>query len=281
MNFSRILVPSIHEQRIARVDLDVVRIPDLFPWKLWKRLAVLLISTLARTEHVLLAVAGVPYPVGKQVASVEEDQDRLGPSISGWIAVGQVDSAMAVAERHTGHVPENKHESPFLIVHVPGRDDHLLALAARICVQKVCHEQESNFATDKAVQLVVARCGRQSGEEKNEPRESDFEKHLEVQPFKHARVELSTHEKVVDVVAGHAVLCATVQSGGVGDNANKEAGNDSHAHKWAELVNEGVELEEASEMEDAGHSDCKVKASDTIAIVAQLLASFMWQRLAS
>ena len=36
------------------------------------------------------------------------------------MVIGKVDGAVAVAKWHTGKVPEDEHEAPFLVVHVPG-----------------------------------------------------------------------------------------------------------------------------------------------------------------
>lgn len=76
-------------------------------------------STLLLTETVLLAVGCVPDPVDKQIGGIEKDQEVAVPVVGRGIVVGEVDGAVAVAQRHTSQVPENQHESPFLIVHVP------------------------------------------------------------------------------------------------------------------------------------------------------------------
>ena len=71
--------------------------------------------------------------------------------------VGEVDRAVAVTERYTREVPEYEHEAPFLVVHIPSRDDHFLALRAGVGVEKVGHEQEADFAAHVAVLFVLAR----------------------------------------------------------------------------------------------------------------------------
>ena len=81
------------------------------------------------------------------------------------------------------------------------------------------------------------------------------------------------------MVAGHAVLFAAVEGGGICDNADGKAGDDGDSHDWAEFVDEGVEFEEAGEVEDPSHDDCGVEAGDAVAVVAELFASFMWQWL--
>lgn len=76
-------------------------------------------STLLLTETVLLAVGRVPDPVHKQVRHVEDGQEVAVPVVFRWVMVGEIDRAVAVAQWHTSQVPENQHEAPFLIVHVP------------------------------------------------------------------------------------------------------------------------------------------------------------------
>ena len=76
-------------------------------------------STLLLAETVLLAVGRVPDPVHEQIRHVEEGQEVAVPVVFRWVMVGKIDRAVAVAQRHTSQVPENQHEAPFLIVHVP------------------------------------------------------------------------------------------------------------------------------------------------------------------
>jgi hypothetical protein len=39
------------------------------------------VAALHAAEHALLAVAGVPNPIGEEVADVHPDQERLGPCL--------------------------------------------------------------------------------------------------------------------------------------------------------------------------------------------------------
>ena len=47
--------------------------------------------------------------------------------IDRWGVVGKENSAVAVAQRYTSKVPEDKHETPLLIVHVPGIDQYMVS----------------------------------------------------------------------------------------------------------------------------------------------------------
>lgn len=76
-------------------------------------------ATLHLAETVLLAVGRVPDPVHEQVRGVEEGQEVAVPVVGRGVVVGKVDGAVAVAQWHTSQVPEDQHEAPFLVVHVP------------------------------------------------------------------------------------------------------------------------------------------------------------------
>ncbi len=88
--------------------------------------------------------------------------------------VSQVDSTMAIAERHSGKVPEDQHEAPFLVVHVPerslatgrlwrmfsflpSRDDGFFCFGTRVRIQEMGHQKEAYFSRYKA-ELLVLTC---------------------------------------------------------------------------------------------------------------------------
>lgn len=121
VNLAGISVPSINKDRIAGFGLDCARVLDGLPWELGEGLSLGKSSTLLRTEAILLRVRGIPDPVHEQVGGEESDQewDSEGVIVDGIQMVGHIESAVAIAQRHTGQVPENQHEAPFLIVHVP------------------------------------------------------------------------------------------------------------------------------------------------------------------
>lgn len=223
VNLASVLIPTIAEKSVASVGLDLLGVLDSLPGELRESLAVHLEAALLGTEHVLLRVAGIPDPVGEEVASKEPDKNGPGVSVNLGVVVGKEDGAVAVRQRHTSHVPEDEHETPLLVVHVPGNGDHLLTLAAGVGVQEVGHEQEGHFTSDIAVLLVLTSATSKSDKEQDEPRQTDLEEHLEVKPAEQTRVQLSTHEEVVDVVAGHPVLSAAHKSRDVGDDRDNEA----------------------------------------------------------
>jgi hypothetical protein len=98
---------------------DDFRVLQRLPWQLRERLAEDQRPPLLLTVTVLLAVGRIPHPVNEQVRNVQEDQDISVPAIGGRVVVGEVDGAVAVTERDPGQIPENEHESPLFVVHVP------------------------------------------------------------------------------------------------------------------------------------------------------------------
>lgn len=89
------------------------------PRQLGKRPSVGQRAALPLPEPILLRVGGVPDPVDEQIGDVKETESDGIPVVVRWWVVGEVDRAVAIAERYTGQVPEDEHEAPFLKVHVP------------------------------------------------------------------------------------------------------------------------------------------------------------------
>ncbi len=94
-------------------------------------------SKLLRPKSVLLAVCCVPNPVHEQVSHKKKIQHISVQEIRVWVVVGQVDGTMAIAERDSSEVPEDQHEAPFFVVHIPGVYDHFFCFAAGIGVEEV------------------------------------------------------------------------------------------------------------------------------------------------
>lgn len=112
------LTPPIDQDRTLRA-LDSLGVLHRLPRQLWESLAENQGTALLLAEAVLLAVGCIPDPVDEQVRNVQECQRESVPAVGGRIVVGQVDCAVAVAQGHTGQIPEDEHEAPFLIVHIP------------------------------------------------------------------------------------------------------------------------------------------------------------------
>ena len=119
LDLASVLVPAIAKKGVTGRSGDLLRVLDRLPWQLRKGLAVHLVAAFLAAEHGLLAVASVPDPVGEEVGGVEKDEHGNAVAVLRWMVIGEVDGAMAVAKRNTSQVPEDEHEAPFFVVHVP------------------------------------------------------------------------------------------------------------------------------------------------------------------
>src|SRR5271155_1595159 len=162
---------------------------------------------------------------------------------------------MAIAQWHSGHVPEDEHKTPFLVVHVPGGDYAFFAFATSIRIEEMRQQQETDLCGYKPKLLILSCSSSQSEQEENVPWQSNLKEHLEVQCAKHTRIELGSHKEVIDGIARHTVLLAPVDGGRVGNNRDDEAGDDGNGHEGAKFVNDSVELEYSGEMQHESKSN--------------------------
>ena len=89
------------------------------PWDLGEGVALRIRSTLHLPEVIFLRVCAIPDPVHKEVGYEECRKCRGTPLVNRGSVVGKVDRTVAIAEWHAGEVPEDQHEAPFLVVHIP------------------------------------------------------------------------------------------------------------------------------------------------------------------
>ena len=152
-------VPAVDQDAVADVGLDDLGVVDCLPGQLGEGLALDHLAALHGAEAVLLAVAAVPDPVDKQVAGVERNKRIAVPAVLLGRVVGEVDGAVAVRQGDTSKVPEDEHEAPLLVVHVPGGHNELLTFGAGVGVEEVSHNQETDLARDVAITLPLAGRG--------------------------------------------------------------------------------------------------------------------------
>ena len=224
VNLAGLAVPAIHKNLPTIGSGESLGVLNSLPRKLGESVTLNHGATFLLAEAVLLAVGGVPNPVDKKIRDVQESQEVPVPMVLGGIVVGQVNGAVAVTQGDTGQVPEDKHETPLLVVHIPGlllakssiesvgKDrspsghNALLALGASVGVEEVSHDQKHDLTRNIAVDFPLTGSRTHRKEKQNIPRQTDLEEHLEVQDAEHTGVQLSTHEEIIDGRAGHTVL---------------------------------------------------------------------------
>lgn len=119
MDLASISIPPISQNRVTSLGWDSLWVLDRLPRKLWECLALDKGSTLLGPEAILLTVGGIPDPVHEEVQNKQEPKEVAVPMVFRWVMIGQVDGAVAVAQGNSCKVPENQHEAPFLIIHIP------------------------------------------------------------------------------------------------------------------------------------------------------------------
>ena len=119
MDLASIPVPSVNKNGIARRSRESLGVVDGLPGNLGEGPAPDNLAALHGPEPVLLAVAAVPDPVKEEVRDEKRGKGDSVPSVLRRVVVGKVDGAVAVRKRDTGQIPEDEHESPLLVVHVP------------------------------------------------------------------------------------------------------------------------------------------------------------------
>lgn len=278
VNLASKAVPTVNQDSSLGRD-DGLGVVKSLPRNLREGVAQNQLALLHGTETVLLAVAAIPDPVPEQVGDIDGSKDASVPAVLVRVVVGQKDGAVAVGERNTSQVPEDEHETPLLVVHVPGGDDELLTLGAGIGVEEVSHDEEPNLTRDVAILLILTSGSAKTEDEEDVPGHADLKEHLEVKNAKHAGVQLGTHEEIIDGVACHAVLLATPESGEVGSKADKEAAQNGDGQKRAKLINGVVQGPDAGEVQTGKTGECSVKTPVSVTVVGKLLATLMRQRL--
>ncbi|KAI6752861.1 hypothetical protein HG530_013613 [Fusarium avenaceum] len=279
VNLAGKAIPAVNKDSSLRRG-DGLGVVDCLPGDLREGVAQDQLTLLHGTEAVLLAVAAVPDPVPEEVGGKDGSENTTVPAVRIGVVVGQVDGAVAVRERDTSKVPEDEHETPLLVVHVPGGDDELLSLGTGVGVKEVSHDKEPNLTRYVAVLLMLTSGGAETQDEKDIPRHANLEEHLEVENAKHTGVQLSTHEEVVDWVACHAVLLAAPEGREVGDKTDEEATEDGNRQKRAKLIDGCVHRPETRVVQTSKASKSGVETPVSVAVVGQLLTAFMRKRLA-
>ena len=269
MRSRTVLTKSVRKHGAPVFCPDNLGIFHRLPRHLWEGLARGSAARLFRPESIFLAVGRVPHPIDEEIRHVQRAQSVFVPCVGAGMVVCQVDRAVNVRQRHAGQIPEYQHEAPFLVVHVPGRHDEFFAFAARVRVQPVRHQQQTDFSRNIAIVLVLPGSGSQRYQEQYVPGKSDLAEHLEVDQAEHPGVELRAHEEIVHEVAGHTVLLAAVDGRNVCYDRHPETRNNGDRHERTELVDNIVQLEQTGEMQTQRHDDRRPPRPHGATIVVQ------------
>jgi len=280
VNLASQTIPPIHKNGVSFLGHDGLCVMNLLPWELWECPALHPSSSLHHAEGVLLPIGGIPDPVDKQVGDEECGQCGFAPRISGWLVICEIQCAVTVRQWDTSEVPESQHEAELLLIHVPGSGDKMLSFGARVGVGIVGHNQEQDFTRDVTVSLILTGSSRTAETEQNEPWDADLVEHLEVQDAEESRVELSTHEEIINRVASNAVLRSTNKRLNIGDETVEIAGKDGNRHERTEFIQERIDGKQASAVQDSHDEDSEVEAGIGRAMVLQLLPAEVSKRLA-
>lgn len=120
VNLSSLSVPTIAQNAVAPAGGNSLRVVNLAVLEIREGGTLIHSAALFLTELVLLAVGRIPYVVGAEIGNGKKSSEPDGPLVLRWVVSCDEEGAVAVGERNTSHVPEDKHEAKLLIVHVPG-----------------------------------------------------------------------------------------------------------------------------------------------------------------
>lgn len=123
-----------------------------------------------------------------------------------------------------------------------------------------------------AIGLVLLASTRNSDEEYDNPRDPDFQPHLEVNRT-NTRVQASTHEDVVDKVARHPDLVSSRDSDEVHEERDTEAPDHRHCHEVTKVVNDSSKSEDASVVEEESGNPGNIDATNGVALVHESLVA--------
>lgn len=99
-------------------------------------------------------------------------------------------------DSHSCHVPENEHEPELLVEHVPRLRDHVLGLGASVDIKSSTGQEHNHVSGDSSHLFVLLDGPREGDQEEQDPGDSYFGKHLQVDNTD-SRVKGGAHENVV------------------------------------------------------------------------------------
>jgi len=174
----------------------------------------------------------------------------------------------------TSKVPEDDHEAPLLVEHVPrlwnalftlgaaknrqrmsggykgnhrpsvdietsskNHESHILEQQTQDTESKYTDERTGTYRSNRAILLVLLASTANGDQEKKDPRDTDFCPHLQVDTA-NPGIERSAHPEVVEEVATHPHRGSRVYSDDVGEPADEEAIEHGDGHNRAKVFND-------------------------------------------
>lgn len=141
-------------------------------------------------------------------------------------------------------------------------------------------KHEANLRTDVAVSFPLFQSRGQGQEEKEEPRDSDFEEHLKVQVLTDSRVQWGPHEAIVNGITGHSMVVTgdingvEVQQPRAGDSIEN-----GKRHEFTEIIDDVAQMEHIGEVQYETDGDGGVEREHGITEVRQLTVFQVSERL--
>ena len=212
IDLAGVLPPSVNEELVAVLCLDIFRLVDFGPWYDRECVTRLVLALLLHFEARLLGHGSV-----KDAVSADEDDKHEGFAnerelVSRGGGANHVDDGVTIGEwtshqhgfflassshLHSSHVPEDEHPSKLFVEHVPSLRDHVLSLGTSVDIETCGKNHVCHVVSKTAKLLVLFHRAGQRNEKEQDPRDSDFCEHLQVDGS-NTGVERNTHKVVVD-----------------------------------------------------------------------------------
>lgn len=275
VDLASICPPSARQQAVSVFGLDKGGVLDDAPWELRECLAEGRDSLHLHPEATLLGHGCVKDVVRDQELGVECDVCGGAKMVRGRIVRGHIHDRVAVREGDSGKVPEDDHESPLFVEHVPCLRNALLSFGTCVDVQASGKNHESHVSSDVSIFLILLASSRDGDEEEEYPGNADFGPHLEVD-ITNSGVKRSTHPKVVEKVSRHAELLTLCDGDPVGGKRGSPTPKDGDGHHGSEIVHDFGDSEDVGCVEDSGSRESEVKGGESVAVICQALVVEGW-----
>jgi len=273
--FTRDSPPATSEKTIAMRCLDVGRVLDCAPWQLGERPTIFVVALGLHLETTFLRHGGIPYVVRREQRAEERDVSRGRKSVLFRLMGSHVNDRINIGEWNPRKVPEDNHETPLFVEHIPRLWDTLFAFAACVQIKPGRKAHECHIGGDNAILFILLACARDRQEEDDNPRDADFRPHFQVHRAD-SRIERGAHEDIVYEVTRHAHLLTTCDGPKVSPKGYSEAPDYGDRHDVTIVVDDLRQTEYVVIMEERGGDKGEVDRVERIAVVHEGLVSQRW-----